>query len=56
MLHFDLHRHNVLTDGEQLYVADFGLAICADFDLAPAERAFFESTASTTAVTSPGPS
>jgi hypothetical protein len=42
MLHFDLHQQNVLTDGEQLYVADFGLALCADFDLAPAERAFFE--------------
>jgi hypothetical protein len=42
MLHFDLHRHNVLTDGEQVYVADFGLALCADFDLSPAERAFFE--------------
>ena len=55
MLHFDLHRHNVLTDGERLYVADFGLAVCADFDLSPAERAFFEPTASTTAATSPGP-
>jgi hypothetical protein len=42
MLHFDLHRHNVLTDGEGLYVADFGLALCADFDLSPEERAFFE--------------
>lgn len=42
MLHFDLHSHNVLTDGEQVYVADFGLAISSDFDLSPAERAFFE--------------
>ena len=42
MLHFDLHRENLLTDGERVYVADFGLAICEDFDLAPAERAFFE--------------
>jgi hypothetical protein len=32
----------VLTDGEQLYAADFGLALCADFELSPAERAFFE--------------
>ena len=32
----------MLTDGEQAYVADFGLALCADFDLSPAERAFFE--------------
>jgi hypothetical protein len=42
MLHFDLHQHNVLTDGEQLYAADFGLAMCADFDLSPDERDFFE--------------
>jgi hypothetical protein len=42
MLHFDLHAWNVLTDGEQLYAADFGLALCADFELSPAERAFFE--------------
>jgi hypothetical protein len=42
MLHFDLHQHNVLTDGERLYVGDFGLAVCADFDLSPAERAFFD--------------
>jgi hypothetical protein len=42
MLHFDLNAYNVLTDGEQLYVADFGLTLCLDFDLSPAERAFFE--------------
>lgn len=42
MLHFDLHDFNVLTDGEQVYAADFGLAICADFELSPAERDFFE--------------
>ena len=42
MLHFDLHAFNVLTDGEQAYVADFGLALCADFDLSSSERAFFE--------------
>jgi hypothetical protein len=43
MLHFDLHRANLLTDGAQIYVGDYGLALCADFDLAPAERDFFES-------------
>jgi hypothetical protein len=42
MLHFDLNGSNVLTDGELVYAADFGLALCADFDLSPAERAFFE--------------
>jgi hypothetical protein len=43
MLHFDLNQSNLMTDGEQLYAADFGLALCGDFDLSPAERAFFES-------------
>jgi hypothetical protein len=38
MLHFDLHRASLLTDGAQIYVADYGLALCADFGLAPAER------------------
>lgn len=42
MQHSDLHRANLLTDGAQIYVGDYGLALCADFDLAPAERAFFE--------------
>ncbi len=42
MLHFDLHGWNVLTDGEQVYAADFGLALSSDYDLSPAERAFFE--------------
>jgi hypothetical protein len=42
MLHFDLNAYNVLTDGEQLYAADFGLALASDFDLSPAERTFFE--------------
>ena len=42
MLHFDLHAANLLTDGAQIYVSDYGLALCADFDLAPAERDFYE--------------
>lgn len=42
MLHFDLHAHNILTDGVEAYVADFGLALCDDFELSPAERVFFE--------------
>lgn len=40
MLHFDLHMENVLTDGEQIYIADFGLAVCEDFDLDEDEQAF----------------
>jgi len=42
MLHFDLHAQNLLADDNQIYVADFGLALCADFDLSAEERAFFE--------------
>jgi hypothetical protein len=42
MLHFDLHFHNVLTDGAQLYVTDFGLALCSAFELSAAERDFFD--------------
>jgi hypothetical protein len=42
MLHFDLHFHNVLTDGEQIFVTDFGLATCSGFALSSAEREFFD--------------
>ena len=42
MIHFDAHGRNVLTDGERVYVADFGLATSLDFELSDAERKFFE--------------
>jgi hypothetical protein len=41
LLHLDTHFENILTDGHRLYVADYGLAISARFDLAPDEAAFF---------------
>jgi hypothetical protein len=41
LLHFDAHFENLLTDGQQIYFADFGLALSSGFDLAPAEAAFF---------------
>jgi hypothetical protein len=41
LLHFDVHFQNVLTDGERLYFADYGLAISSEFDLAPDEKRFF---------------
>jgi tRNA A-37 threonylcarbamoyl transferase component Bud32 len=41
LLHFDGHFRNVLTDGERLYFADFGLAISSEFDLSEEEIAFF---------------
>ncbi|WP_141714722.1 protein kinase family protein [Micromonospora mirobrigensis] len=40
MVHFDAHPLNVLTDGEGVYVADFGLALHPSFDLAADERRF----------------
>ncbi len=41
LLHFDGHFQNVLTDGERLYFADYGLAISSQFDLSEEEIAFF---------------
>lgn len=42
MLHFDAHFWNMLTDGEQLYFSDFGLAISSEFSLSKNEKAFFK--------------
>ena len=41
LLHFDGHFQNILTDGERLYFADYGLAISSRFDLSEEEIAFF---------------
>jgi hypothetical protein len=41
LLHFDAHFQNLLTDGERLFFADYGLAISSRFDLAAPEAAFF---------------
>ena len=42
LLHFDAHCRNILTDGENLYFADFGLAVSARFELSKEELTFFE--------------
>ena len=42
LLHFDAHLGNVLTDGDRLYLSDFGLAASPRFDTSPAEREFLE--------------
>ncbi|MFF0311399.1 serine/threonine protein phosphatase [Streptosporangium sp. NPDC004379] len=42
LMHFDAHFANLLTDGRRLYLADFGLATSARFDLSPQEAAFLE--------------
>ncbi|MET8099657.1 protein kinase family protein [Streptomyces sp. NPDC005236] len=39
-VHFDAHFANVLTDGRQLYFADFGLALSSGFELTAAEAEF----------------
>jgi hypothetical protein len=38
--HFDAHFANVLTDGDRLYLSDFGLAVMPDFALSAAEAEF----------------
>jgi hypothetical protein len=46
LFHFDAHFGNILTDGQRLYLTDFGLATSTRFDLADAERAFLATNAS----------
>ncbi|WP_424863173.1 protein kinase family protein [Streptomyces sp. MMS24-I29] len=41
LLHFDAHFQNILTDGEHLFFADYGLAISSRFDLSKEEADFF---------------
>lgn len=40
MVHFDAHFTNVLTDGQLIYLADFGLTLSDQFDLSMAEKDF----------------
>jgi hypothetical protein len=40
LLHMDGHLGNMVTDGERIYLADFGLATSPRFDLSAAERDF----------------
>ncbi len=40
IVHFDAHLWNVVGDGEDLFLTDFGLALDSNFDLAGRERAF----------------
>ena len=42
IIHFDAHFGNILTDGEQAYLSDFGLALDRSFALSEDERRFFE--------------
>ena len=40
LVHFDAHFRNLLTDGQVIYFADFGLALSSRFELSAAERQF----------------
>jgi serine/threonine protein kinase len=46
LFHFDTHLENILTDGERLYLADFGLATSPRFELSAAEADFLATNAS----------
>ncbi len=45
MIHFDLHFGNILTDGEQIYLTDFGLIADKNFSLLEEEISFFNAHA-----------
>lgn len=45
LLHMDAHFGNMRTDGERIYLSDFGLATSPRFDLSAAERDFAERNA-----------
>jgi hypothetical protein len=42
IIHFDAHFRNILTDGEQTYLTDFGLVLDRSFALTSYEESFFE--------------
>ncbi len=42
LMHFDAHFENILTDGELLYLSDFGLALSDRFNLTTAEIEFLK--------------
>jgi hypothetical protein len=42
IIHFDAHFRNILTDGDRIYLTDFGLVLDRNFALTEEERAFFD--------------
>ncbi len=42
IIHFDAHFRNILTDGDRIYLTDFGLVLDRSFALTKEEEAFFE--------------
>ena len=41
-VHLDFHFRNILTDGKQIYLTDFGLLLASVFELSDAERTFLK--------------
>lgn len=42
LFHYDTHLGNILTDGDAVYISDFGLATSTEFDLTATERRFVD--------------
>jgi hypothetical protein len=42
VIHFDAQPHNIVTDGQDIYLTDFGLALDRAFELSDEEIAFFD--------------
>ncbi|BAY20192.1 hypothetical protein NIES21_60620 (plasmid) [Anabaenopsis circularis NIES-21] len=42
IIHFDAHYCNILTDGQQTYLTDFGLVLDKSFSLTKEEESFFQ--------------
>ncbi len=42
IIHFDAHFCNILTDGERIYLTDFGLVLDKSFALTSDEKSFFK--------------
>jgi hypothetical protein len=42
IIHFDAHFRNILTDGDRIYLTDFGLVLDKSFALTKEEVSFFE--------------
>ncbi|MDZ7950539.1 protein kinase [Nostoc sp. DedQUE09] len=42
IIHFDAHFRNILTDGKQIYLTDFGLVLDKSFSLTKDEESFFK--------------
>lgn len=45
VVHFDAHFGNILTDGQQVYLTDFGLVLDRAFELSPEEQRFLDAHA-----------